>query len=380
MTDPSQRYPGISIGLHWILALLILGMLAVGTYMVSLEESDPLRYSLTQWHKSFGVTALLLIVFRIVWRLTFRAPALPDHLRHWEKRAAGLTHIALYLLIVAIPLSGWIMVSASPLNLPTLLFDKIHWPHLPPFERLPNKEEIALLFGEVHAIAGYLLMLLLLAHIGAALRHRFILRDGVMERMSPKTADGRWIGGVRSTAGVILLVIGGLVAYAFSGSDSVPLGAGKSQVNFEFSVQNQAQQGLFPESTVDMLIDPDNPAANRLQATVTTATVASGNSQVDATLVGEDWFDVENYPQATFESAALLPQGENSYSATGALQIKDISRDISFPVTLTSVEGKRLARGSFVVNRLDFDLGSESQPDDESVGYEVTISFEFEVR
>ena len=333
-----------------------------------------------QWHKSFGVIALLLIFWRIIWRLTHSTPALPGQMRPWEKLASGLNHIALYLLILAIPVSGWIMVSASPLELPTLLFDWIHWPHLPPFDRLPDKQEIALLFGDFHRIAGYLLMLLLVAHIGAALRHRYVLHDEVMQRMSPKTADGQWIASASSTFSAILLVVGGLVLYGYGKSDSVSLGAGSSHVRFGFEVQNQAQQGSFSESMVEMLIDPDNPAANRLRATVNTATVSSGNSQVDSTLVSADWFDTDNYPQAIFDSRELVADGENSYSVSGTLRIKGVTRELSFPLNLAYSDDRRVASGNFTVNRLDFNLGRDSQPDDDTVGYPVTIKFEFEIK
>ena len=153
MNASPSRYHGVAIALHWIIAVLILALLALGNYFVRLDEADPLRYLLTQWHKSFGVVVLLLVVLRVLWRLTHRPPPLPDHLKPWEKRAADLAHLLLYLLILAIPLSGWIMVSASPLELPTLLFNGLEWPHLPPFESLPNKAAVSDWFAEVHEIA-----------------------------------------------------------------------------------------------------------------------------------------------------------------------------------------------------------------------------------
>ena len=380
MIDEARRYHGIAICLHWVIALLILAMLVVGTCMVWLDESDPLRYWLTQWHKSFGVMALLLIVCRIVWRLTHSAPALPHHLKRWEKQAAGLTHIALYLLIITIPVSGWIIVSASPLELPTLLFNKIPWPHLPFFDSLSNKGQIALLFGDVHALAGYLLMMLLVGHVGAALHHRFVLHDNVMERMSLKAAGGQWVAGTRPAFGAILLIFSILVLYGYREGDSIPTTVGNSKVHFEFTLMNGAQEGSFTESTVEMLIDPDNPAANRLQATVNTATVNTGNSQIDTTLSDQDWFNSENHPLALFSSKALAPLGENSYSAIGILSIKGIAHEVSFPVNLANSDNKQIASGSLTVNRLDFNLGRGSQPDDETVGYLVTVTFEFKVR
>ena len=191
MHDTTQRYHGISIGFHWLVAFLIIGMLVVGNYMVSLEEADPLRFWLTQWHKSFGIVTMILIVCRVIWRFTYRPPSLPGHMNTWEVRAAGTTHVLLYLLITLIPVSGWIMVSASPLELPTVIFNSIHWPHLPPFDSLPNKSDISSLFNEVHAVAGWVLIALLIAHIGAALRHQFVLRDAIAKRMSPKMPNGK---------------------------------------------------------------------------------------------------------------------------------------------------------------------------------------------
>ena len=376
----SQRYHGVAIGLHWLIAVIIIGMLAVGKFMTSLDESDSLRFELTQWHKSFGVVVLMLILLRVVWRITHRPPPLPGHLKSWEVLAAGLTHVFLYALMLMIPVSGWIMVSASPLELPTVIFDSIHWPHLPPFDSITNKEQVTEIFADIHDIAATLLILLLLAHIGAALRHRFQLRDGVMERMSPKAKHGAWVSGFRGITISVVLVTVALIVYGYSSSHSVPLGAGKSQVSFNFEVQGNVSEGQFTESSVDLLLNADHPAGSKLQATVNTATVTTGNSQIDSTLRGSDWFDIENHPQASFESTSLVTSGENSYSVSGILQIKGVSRELAFPLTLSNEQYKRFASGQFTVNRLDFNLGTNSQPTDGTVAYSVEVRFKFEIQ
>jgi len=380
MNDSTQRYHGFAIGLHWLIAILIIGMLIVGNYMVSLDESEPQRFLLTQWHKSFGIVALVLIIIRVLWRLTHRPPRLPGHLKPWEIQAAGLAHILLYLLIILIPASGWIMVSSSPLGLPTVIFNSIHWPHIAPLDALPGKAELSSLFREVHAVAGTLLILLLVAHIGAALRHQLVLHDDVMKRMSPKTPDGKWAAGIIPLASAILLIVFGLIAYGYSGVKSVPLSAGNSRVQFAFTLQNQEVKGLFPESTVELLLDTENSAANTLAATVTTATATTGDSQIDSTLLGSEWFDVKNHPQASFASSELVSVGEDSFSVTGTMQIKGISRELTFPLNLAHEENKSMASGSFTIDRLDFDLGKNSQPDEETVGYQVVVEFEFEIQ
>ena len=380
MNDSKQRYHGFAIGLHWLIATLIIGMLVVGNYMVSLDESEPLRFLLTQWHKSFGIVALVLIFIRVLWRLTHRPPPLPGHLKPWEIQVAGLAHILLYLLIILIPVSGWIMVSTSPLDLPTVVFNSIHWPHLSPFDTLPGKAELSSLFRDVHAVAGSLLILLLAAHIGAALRHKLVLHDDVMDRMSPKTPDGKWATGIIPLTSAIVLIVVVFIAYGYSGIKPLPLSAGNSRVHFVFTVQNQSVEGLFPESTVNLLLDMENPAANTLDATVSTVTVTAGDTQIDSTLIGSDWFDVANHPQARFASRKLVPVNEGSFSVTGTLQIRGVSRELTFPLKLAHGENKSIASGNFTIDRLDFDLGKNSQPDDETVGYQVVVRFEFELQ
>jgi len=374
-----QRYHSISIGLHWLVAILVLAMLGIGLYMTELGTSDPLRYSLTQWHKSFGIVTMLLIVWRILWRLAYPAPALPEHLKGWEVRVAATSHVLLYLLMLIIPISGWVMVSASPLDLPTLVFNQFPWPHLPLLDALTNKEVVSQQFRDVHEAAAKLLMLLLAVHIGAALRHRFVLNDGITARMSPMTEGGHWLPGIRSTFGAFLLIVGSLVLYGYSESKPLPLAAGSSQVRFEFTLQNRIQIGSFLDSTVDMVIAGENPLANRLQSTVDTSTVKTGNSQIDGTLRSEDWFDSTHYPQAVFHSQKLTPTGDSSYLVSGILSIKGISQERTFPIDLAQSNGKPVARGSFTIDRLDFNLGRKTQPSDDTVGYHVTITFEFDV-
>ena len=193
MTSSPLRYDGVAIALHWLMALAIVGMIALGLIMTDLPRGSTLQFSMFQLHKSVGVTVLLLTLLRLAWRLAHRPPALPDEMPVWEKLAAHAGHLGLYALMFGLPLSGWAVVSASPLNIPTVLFGVIHWPHLPLLSTLANKKPVAEALESLHSAAAWILIALLVVHAGAALRHHFLLKDDVLRRMLPRFSSSRSI-------------------------------------------------------------------------------------------------------------------------------------------------------------------------------------------
>ena len=132
-TTTTQRYSTVAIVLHWLLALFLLGMLAMGTYMADLPFS-PWRLKLYNWHKWAGVTILVLSVLRLVWRLTHRPPALPvaieSAMPSWQLKAYHATHVALYALFFIVPLVGWAYSSAA--GFPIVLFGVLPLPDFVP--------------------------------------------------------------------------------------------------------------------------------------------------------------------------------------------------------------------------------------------------------
>ncbi|WP_417320533.1 cytochrome b [Emcibacter sp.] len=182
----TERYSTIAILLHWLIALLIVGMVGMGLYMTGLpDERMSEKFELYQLHKSFGVTVLFLSLVRLIWRLTHKPPSLPGHMPDWERFAAKATHWAFYGLMIGIPLSGWAMVSASPWNLPTVLFGAIDWPHLPYFSTVADKKAVEGMLKEVHELLAFGMLFLLVLHVAAALKHHFINRDNVLCHMLP---------------------------------------------------------------------------------------------------------------------------------------------------------------------------------------------------
>ena len=180
------RYTKVAITLHWVIALSIMGLIAAGLIMTT-DDLLPksLQFQTFQLHKSLGLTVLVLSFLRLVWRLTHTPPPLPPGMKAWEKLAANGTHWAFYVLMFALPLSGWALVSTSAWGLPTIWFGLFEWPHLPVLSTMENKEALNDVAGEAHEILAWIAITLICMHIGAALKHHVINRDDVLTRMLP---------------------------------------------------------------------------------------------------------------------------------------------------------------------------------------------------
>ncbi len=180
-----SRYSTVAIVLHWTIAVLILANIATGLRMDRLDGLA--KFEAFQFHKSIGITVLLLSLLRLGWRLINPPPPLPADLSRFERVAALATHWGFYGFMIAQPLTGWIIVSASPYNLPTLLFKRIPWPHLGFVHDLPmaTRKLIDANFGTIHVVLAWSLLALVALHVAAALKHHFIDRNDVLERMLP---------------------------------------------------------------------------------------------------------------------------------------------------------------------------------------------------
>ena len=162
---------------HWVMAALIVFQLMLGLMAVTWPVS-PTKLDLFVWHKSFGVLILTLVALRLLWRLANVTPALPAGMADWERMGARMSHFLLYLLMIALPLTGWIINSAA--NIPFRIFWLVPLPAIV----APDKG-MADLFAQIHGGLALTLVAVLVVHIGAALRHHFIKHDNVLIRMLP---------------------------------------------------------------------------------------------------------------------------------------------------------------------------------------------------
>ncbi len=180
------RYGNVAMALHWLIALMIIGNLCSGIWFGEfMARQDPLRFTIIQLHKSSGLTILVLSLIRLGWRLVNPIPALPPDMGPLMRFLARGTHYVFYFLIIAIPFSGWLLVSASPTGLPTMYFGLFQWPNLPFFDGLPRPERSGYreTLGDIHIVMAYLTLALLFLHVGAALYHQYFRRDDVLKRM-----------------------------------------------------------------------------------------------------------------------------------------------------------------------------------------------------
>jgi len=184
MTE-ARRYSLVAILLHWAIAGLILLNFAVAWRMEDLKGLA--KFEIFQLHKSIGFTVLTLSVLRLLWRLVNRAPPLPSGMPSWQRAAAIATHWGFYAVMIFMPLTGWIMVSVSDLNIPTLVWGVVPWPHFEFLHELPkaSRKAIGGASHTAHMALAIGALLLFVLHVAAALKHQLVDRDGLMGRMIP---------------------------------------------------------------------------------------------------------------------------------------------------------------------------------------------------
>lgn len=177
-----ERYNNVAIALHWIIAVLVLTQIYVGWTFGDMARG-PAQDQWFTWHKTLGVTILLLSIVRLAWRLTNPPPPLPDTLPRWERIAARWNHTLFYVVLIGLPLTGWATISSGKNALTsatTTLIGNIPWPFIP---GLPQSGHEG--FATAHEVLIKITYALVILHIGAALKHQFIDKAQVANRMPP---------------------------------------------------------------------------------------------------------------------------------------------------------------------------------------------------
>lgn len=451
----AQRYSTVAMTLHWAIAACILSMIPMGWWMTAAIE-DPARqalaYRVFQIHKSIGFLILALTLVRVGWRLTHRPPALPGGMKRWEGFAANATHVAFYALMLGLPLTGWLYVSTGwavsqdrALEVATSWFGLFPVPHLPIVAELATATRRGLAFMAMgaHAAMAWGAVVLIALHVGAALKHQFIDRDGVLGRMVPglKPAAGptavaleagagsRWAERVLGLALILVVAAAGAVAARApsrtvegptpivapaeaaeadtpppeteaapaataasaaadrSAAEDTPAKAAgwtidsrASEIAFAGSQSGEAFNGRFERWSGRIRFDPADLAGSKAVITVQTASARTGDSTQEGSIQGADWFDIGQYPTARFETTGFRALGGDRYQATGRLRIKASSVRVVLPFTFRETGGVATVEGRLQLDRTALNLGMDSDATGDWVSKMVDVRIKVRAR
>ena len=362
------RWGAVSQLLHWLVVALVITQFVLASLAEDLAPGMA-KLGLLARHKSVGITILGLALLRLAWRLGQPVPALPPGMPRWQRGLATGTHHLLYALLLAMPLSGWLMSSAR--NYPVSWFGLVQLPDL-----IAPGEHAFEALRATHGTLAALLAATALLHLAGALKHHFVDRDDVLRRMLPFMRPRALaplpivVPGLLAVAAV--LASAGAPAFAAPpGAKPAPKPAANAAVHYEFdparsTIEFRFRQagavatGTFRRFTASLDWPGSGaPAAARLEVGVEVGTLDTKDKDRDDTLRGADLFDVGRFPQARFVATRITPSAATAggFLAQGTLQIRDRARTLALPLTLSlaTESGRRVAtlRGETTLRRLE---------------------------
>lgn len=392
--EQADSYHVFSKIIHWVTALLILGLLFIGFYMSTLAFSED-KLSLYGWHKSFGLLVLILAGVRVVWHVVKRKPAPLSTHKKWEHLVARSVHIFLYLALFIMPLSGWVMSSAGDF---TVKFFGYHMPDL-----TQKNESLFNSSRELHEILAYILLLIIGLHMVGALKHHFVDRDTTLCRIT--VPDLGLIGGVILTVFVFALYVsGGVYAFqhlkkqyvTFSSSDtSVRVSVDKendviaissslpewfidfesSSIRFEATQYGQGFEGSFKIARGQIFFDEARLDQSKVRVEIDIPSIKTGSNDRDMQAVSMEWFDVKTFPYAIFESNIFEKTNTNQFIARGSLTLRGVKVSMDLPFTLDVGKDTNTVKmkAGLDLNRLDFGIGQGKWQSTDAIGGIVNL-------
>jgi cytochrome b561/polyisoprenoid-binding protein YceI len=409
----TARYSRTAMALHWLIAMALAFQIGIGW---GLEDLSAKGFALYQLHKSVGITILLLTLLRII-------------VRYWKPRPApaegGVTgtlakavHAGLYLFMLGGPLTGWALVSTAKVKVPTLLFGVVPLPHLP----LPQAGHQ--LFEGAHGLLAWSGIALLLLHVAGAVRHQWLIGDGLLWRMVPG----------RSTLAILALMLSVPAAFlmgqvAIRSAASAPAAvseAGEGMTSnsvappsapeaaipentvnaatadnavaavantveeavvtplsvwtvqpggrLTFSVGNDGTSidGGFSRWTAAIVMDPERPETADIRVEIDLASASVGDPTQTEMLANDEFFAVAAHPRAVFVAKGAERTGKG-YSARGTLTLKGVSRPQTIRFTLTGSGTTRQVEGAASIARTSFNIGTGES----GTGLDPSVSVRF---
>jgi cytochrome b561 len=313
--------------------------------------------------------------------------------------------VGFYVMLVVMPLTGWIMVSADPSGIPTKLYQTVPWPHLSGLSDLPfaTKQSLDEPLRSLHANLAWVIIVLLGLHLAGALKHQFIDKDGLIARMLPGIA-GRTAGPPDSGHGAIwafgasallftLVVgsslLGGAPAAIATGPEQVgpsqaspapswAVDPAQSSIKFKSAYMGRPFEGSFRNWTATIQFDPAKPQDARIRVVIPTRSIDAGDPYFNENVTAGDWFDTARHAEAVFEvNEGVFKDSETQYEATGVLTLKGVRHPVRLPFTLEINGATAKMHGETTLLRLDLGIGRDTRAqangDEEWVQNEVAV-------
>ena len=390
LNNTAIRYGGVTKFFHWLTALLILTLIALGFYANDLPHETQAELTTKAWffslHKTLGVTVFFVALLRIMWALRQPKPGLLNADKKLESWLAETVHWLLYGALVIVPLAGWISHAAAS------GFAPIWWPFGQDLFFIPKNTTVEHAFGALHEIAGKVLIGALILHAAGALKHHFIDGDSTLRRMLPgEPAIGpvppqhHSYAPVAAAAAVWALAIAlglGLGLLQSDGKGTASDGPALEQVASEWQVEEGSiglvvtqfgseVEGSFADWTAAISFDADAQSGKAGEVTTTVSVPSLALGSVTDQAMGADFFNAESFPTAVFQADINLTDA--GYVADGTLTIKDQSIPISLPFDLTLDGDTARMSGSTTLDRRAFGIG-QSVTDAATLAFEVAVN------
>lgn len=380
---------------HWLTALLIvtafpLGLMAQNAPYATAEEVAA-KMQLFSLHKTLGVAVFFVALARILWALAERRPAPLHPERRAETFVASLVHWLLYLSLVAVPLSGWILHSATTGMAP------IHWPFGQGLPFVPKSAGIAAAAGLAHYVFTKIMLVSVILHVAGALKHAVWDRDATLRRMLSGAAGGKPGRGHGLAAPVLALAVyaaGSAAALSLSRAAedtpastaiaAAPAAAGRWQVvegtlAVALNQMGTSVSGGFSDWSAGITFEETASAGIHGQAEVTIQTGSFRLGTVSEQAKGKDFFDVSAFPTATFRADILPGDGMGRYVAKGSLTLKGQEVPVELPFSLTADGDLMRMRGTLTLDRRDFGIG-DGYKDEKTLGFAVVVTVDLAAR
>ncbi len=381
--NKNSHYTRFSQWLHWLVAGLIL-LQYILIELAELAEQAGLtvkQLGVIANHKSVGITVLLLACIRLAYRLRVPPPNLPPSMPTWQKKISTLTHTLLYALLFALPVSGWLMSSASAYTVS--YFNLFALPDL-----IGSSEENANLLKDLHEWMADGLAILALLHIAAALKHHWLDKDQVLSRMLNKN----------SIIVAMLLIVAGSVYWGeiieikpvetelvqideptteriFKTSDlpAWNINHDNSHIKFTGEQAGAAFSGTWNEWSAELRFDEAQLQASSFEVTIDVNSVSTEDTERDETIRSAEFFNVVKFPEAVFRAQNFTRDGD-SFIADGELTMKGLSHSVPFTFTLNRSKAQVTLIGEALLSRHQWQIGTGDWADPTWVGSDVSVS------